>query len=110
MSELPPDEPSILAAGADPGRRDAHKTRAAKAQTRVGTPEQRHADVVAAQEFNQIKKFAAACRRQWPGAAGRRGRQSRDPRQVLRATEIRLSLLAFGPIGTTLNKVVLVQS
>jgi hypothetical protein len=32
------------------------------------TPEQRCADVVAAQEFRQIQKFAAACRRQWPGA------------------------------------------
>ena len=32
------------------------------------TPEQRCADVVAAQEFHQIQKFAAACRRQWPGA------------------------------------------
>jgi hypothetical protein len=31
-------------------------------------PNQRSADVVAAQEFHQIKKFAAACRRQWPGA------------------------------------------
>jgi hypothetical protein len=32
------------------------------------TPEQRCADVVAAQEFHQIKKFVAACRQQWPGA------------------------------------------
>jgi hypothetical protein len=32
------------------------------------TLEQRRADVVAAQEFHQIKKFVAACRRQWPGA------------------------------------------
>ena len=32
------------------------------------TPEQRCADVVAAQEFQQIQKLAAACRRQWPGA------------------------------------------
>jgi hypothetical protein len=32
------------------------------------TPDQRCADVVAAQEFHQIKKFVAACRRQWPGA------------------------------------------
>jgi len=26
------------------------------------------ADVTAAQEFNQIKRFVAECRRQWPGA------------------------------------------
>jgi hypothetical protein len=32
------------------------------------TPEQRCADVVAAQEFHQITKFVAACRRQWPGS------------------------------------------
>jgi hypothetical protein len=32
------------------------------------TPEQCCADVVAAREFRQIKKFVAACRRQWPGA------------------------------------------
>ena len=32
------------------------------------TPEQRCADVIAAQEFHQIQKFVAACRRQWPGA------------------------------------------
>jgi hypothetical protein len=25
-------------------------------------------DVVAAEEFHQIKKFVTACRRQWPGA------------------------------------------
>jgi hypothetical protein len=102
MCELRPD--AIAAAEADPGRLKA------AAHTRVVTPEQRNADVVAAQEFNQINKFVAACRRQWPGPTGRRGRQSRDLRQVLRATEIRLSLLAFGPIATTLNKVVLVQS
>jgi len=30
--------------------------------------DQRCADVVAAQEFYQIRKFVAACRRQWPGA------------------------------------------
>jgi hypothetical protein len=28
----------------------------------------RRADVIAAQEFHQIQRFAAACRRQWPGA------------------------------------------
>jgi hypothetical protein len=32
------------------------------------TLEQRRADTVAAQEFHQIQKFAAACRLQWPGA------------------------------------------
>ena len=37
-------------------------------RTAKQTPEQRCADVVAAQEFHQIQKFAAACRRQWPGA------------------------------------------
>ena len=37
-------------------------------RTTTQTPEQRRADVVAAQEFHQIKKFVAACRRQWPGA------------------------------------------
>jgi hypothetical protein len=49
-------------------------------------PEQRCADGVAAQEFRQIKKFAAACRRQWPGAKivlrpdSDRGRESKPPR------------------------------
>ena len=44
--------------------------RAAGAQLRTAkqTAEQRRADVVAAQEFHQIQKFAAACRRRWPGA------------------------------------------
>jgi hypothetical protein len=32
------------------------------------TLEQCRADAVAAQESHQIKKFVAACRRQWPGA------------------------------------------
>ena len=32
------------------------------------TPEQRSADLLAAHEFQQITKFVAACRRQWPGA------------------------------------------
>jgi len=32
------------------------------------TLEQRGGDVVVAQEFHRIKKFVAACRRQWPGA------------------------------------------
>jgi hypothetical protein len=31
-------------------------------------PEQRTADLLTAQEFHQIQKFVAACRRQWPGA------------------------------------------
>jgi len=70
MSELSPDEPFIAAAAASRGRRKtaAHEARAADAQTRVDTPQQRDADVAAAQEFHQIKKFVAACRRQWPGA------------------------------------------
>jgi hypothetical protein len=34
----------------------------------VAHNERRCADIVAAQAFHQIKKFAAACRRQWPGA------------------------------------------
>jgi hypothetical protein len=37
-------------------------------RTATLTSEQRCADVVAAQEFHQIQKFVAACRRQWPGA------------------------------------------
>ena len=37
-------------------------------RTAKQTPEQRCADVVAAQELRQIQKFAAGCRRQWPGA------------------------------------------
>ena len=37
-------------------------------RTAPQTLEQRRADDVAAQGFHQIKKFAAACRRQWPGA------------------------------------------
>jgi hypothetical protein len=32
------------------------------------TTKQRWADVAAAQEFHEIRKFVAACRRQWPGA------------------------------------------
>jgi hypothetical protein len=32
------------------------------------TPEQRYTEMLDAQEFHQIKKFVAACRRQWPGA------------------------------------------
>jgi hypothetical protein len=34
----------------------------------VADNERRCADIVAGQEFHQIKKFVAACRRQWPGA------------------------------------------
>jgi hypothetical protein len=34
----------------------------------VAHNKRRCADIVAAQAFHQIKKFAAACRRQWPGA------------------------------------------
>ena len=37
-------------------------------QAQARTPEQRSADLIAAQEFHRIAKFAAACRRQWPGA------------------------------------------
>ena len=37
-------------------------------KTTKQTLEQRCADVIAAQEFHQIKRFVAACRRQWPGA------------------------------------------
>ena len=32
------------------------------------TPKQRSPELLAAQDFQQITKFAAACRRQWPGA------------------------------------------
>jgi hypothetical protein len=32
------------------------------------TIEQRHTEMLDAQEFHQIKKFVAACRRQWPGS------------------------------------------
>jgi hypothetical protein len=38
------------------------------ARAQGGAAEQHCADVVAAQEFHQIRKFVAACRRQWPGA------------------------------------------
>jgi hypothetical protein len=38
------------------------------AQARFGTPEQRYAEMLDAQEFHQIKKFVAACRQQWLGA------------------------------------------
>jgi hypothetical protein len=76
MSELPPDELSI-AAGADPGRRKAAAHEARAAQARAVTREQRDADVAAAQEFNQIKKFSAAMPATMAGrddraAAGRR--------------------------------------
>jgi hypothetical protein len=37
-------------------------------RTAAQTPEQRCAEVIAAREFREIQKFAAACRRQWPGA------------------------------------------
>jgi hypothetical protein len=37
-------------------------------QARARTPEQLFADRVAAHEFQQIQKFAAECRRRWPGA------------------------------------------
>jgi hypothetical protein len=37
--------------------------------TRVcGRGSNRCADIVAAEEFHQMRKFVAACRRQWPGA------------------------------------------
>jgi len=32
------------------------------------TNERRRSEKIAAQEFYQIQKFAAACRRHWPGA------------------------------------------
>ena len=38
----------------------------AQAQGRVA--QQRYADLLAAEEFQRIARFAAACRRQWPGA------------------------------------------
>ena len=41
---------------------------AAKTHFGKQTPEQRYAEMLDAQEFHQIKKFVAACRRQWPGA------------------------------------------
>ncbi len=46
----------------------APMARTAIVQARFSTPEQRRADVAAAQEFHQIQRFVAACRRQWPGA------------------------------------------
>jgi hypothetical protein len=33
-----------------------------------GRSSNRCADIAVAQEFHQIQKFAAACRRRWPGA------------------------------------------
>jgi hypothetical protein len=45
------------------------RSRGADAGTQVGSPQQhRGADGAAEQEFHQIQKFVAACRRQWPGA------------------------------------------
>jgi hypothetical protein len=41
---------------------------ARQARASFGTPEQRHAELLDAQEFHQIQKFVGACRRQWPGA------------------------------------------
>jgi hypothetical protein len=41
---------------------------AAKTNFAQQTPEQRYAEMLDAQEFHQIEKFVAACRRQWPGA------------------------------------------
>jgi hypothetical protein len=40
------------------------------AKNRFGkqTAEQRYAETLDAQEFDRIKEFVAACRRQWPGA------------------------------------------
>jgi hypothetical protein len=40
--------------------------RQARASSR--TPEQRRAEMLDAQQFDRIKEFVAACRRQWPGA------------------------------------------
>jgi hypothetical protein len=40
----------------------------ADVQARASASEQNCADLLAAREFHQIQKFAAACRRQWPGA------------------------------------------
>ena len=57
------------------------------------TPEQRSSDLLAAQEFQQITKFAAACRRQWPGA-----------RIVLRPTTARKQVLARRPPNQNLHQ------
>jgi len=59
-------------------------------RTAPQTLEQRCADVLAAQEFYQIKKFVAACRQQWPGA-----------KIVLRPNHDGASLGAKAPITPT---------
>jgi hypothetical protein len=43
-------------------------TRRALQARKMIQPKQRRADILAAQEFQKIKTFVAACRRQWPGA------------------------------------------
>ena len=58
-----------LARPVNNNERDCGNRRMA-AETHFGkrTPEQHYAEMLDAQEFHQIKKFVAACRRQWPGA------------------------------------------
>jgi len=61
--------PSGQAGTAPPtGLAQRRTSRAADPQTRVGSPQQRCADAANAREFQRIQTFAAACRRQWPGA------------------------------------------
>ena len=53
----------MTAFGGRPQRRLTHF-----AAPTARTAERRRAEDADAQEFHQIQKFAAACRRQWPGA------------------------------------------
>ena len=59
---------AIRTAGAGNRAMMAASKGGAQQRSALRTSEQRSADLLAAQEFHQIHKFAAACRRQWPGA------------------------------------------
>jgi hypothetical protein len=72
-----PSQPAIRSAGgagdrammaAYNGGAQQRPASVAGVQAGARTAEQRSADLLAAHEFHQIKKFVAACRQQWPGA------------------------------------------
>ena len=50
------------------GGAQGRRASVADPQARPSAAEQHCTDLLAAQEFQQITKFVAACRRQWPGA------------------------------------------
>ncbi|MGO9046169.1 MAG: hypothetical protein ACLQFW_04670 [Xanthobacteraceae bacterium] len=66
QQQLP--QAAIRTAGAGDRAMMAASNGGAQRRPAFRTPEQRYAEMLDAQEFHQIKKFVAACRRQWPGA------------------------------------------